>query len=275
MTREAMTEVREQRSDLLAELGTLPAKIRKAIRGLDREALLSPEGPGRWSAAQVVRHLADVDLVWASRIRMAIAESDPLLPTFAQRAWIDRLGEVDVDEAVSTIELLRRTTLRIVREGGMELLERTGRHPEFGSMTILDMLERIASHDERHLAQIARIRGLVAPDAVEEAIRLDGVVAAHMKDVAPRVRGGRVAFDLWKQARGPAKALAVEMPAGEEWEGIDHHEPGPEEVFVARGTFVDNGIVHDAGTFIHYPAGTAHAPSSPDGCLLYVFYPEG
>ncbi|MFA6957765.1 MAG: DinB family protein [Thermoanaerobaculia bacterium] len=275
MTREAVAEVREQSIGLLAELATLPAKIRKAIRGLDREALLKPEGPDRWSAAQVVRHLADADLVYAARIRMAIAESEPLLPTFAQRAWIDRLGDIDVDEAVSTIELLRRTTLRIVREGGMELLERMGRHPEFGSMTILDMLERIALHDERHLAQISRIRGLVAPDAVDEAIRLDGVVAAHMKDVAPRIRGGRIAFDLWAQARGPAKALAVEMPAGEAWEGIDHHEPGPEEVFVARGTFVDNGTVHESGTFIHYPAGTAHAPSSPDGCLLYVFYPEG
>jgi uncharacterized damage-inducible protein DinB len=275
MTREAAVEARELSTDLVADLATLPAKVRKAIRGLDREALMRTEAPGRWSAAQVVRHLADVDIVYASRIRLAIAEDDPVIPALAPNSWIDRLGAIDVDEAVSTIELLRRTTLRIVRDGGTEVLSRTGRHPEFGTMSVLDMLERMASHDERHLAQIARIRATVAPDAVEDAVRLDGVVSSHMKDVAPRVRGGRIAFDLWKQAGGPAKALAVELPAGEEWEGIDHHEPGPEEVFVARGTFVDDGTVYQPGTFIHYPAGTAHAPSSPDGCLLYVFYPEG
>jgi len=275
MTREAVAEIREQSAALIAELGTLPSKIRRAIRGLDRQELQRPEGPGRWSAAQVVRHLADVDLVYALRIRMAIAESDPALPSFAQNAWIERLGAIDVDEAVSTIELLRRTTLRLVFEGGTELLQRTGRHPEFGSMSVLDMLERIAAHDERHLAQIARIRRSVAPDAVEETIRLDGVVSVHMSDVAPSVGGGRIVFDLWRQARGPARALAVEIPAGAVWEGIDHHEPGPEEVFVARGTFVDADAAYREGSFIHYPAGTAHAPTSPDGCLLYVFYPEG
>lgn len=275
MTREPVVDMQERCTDLLAELATLPARIRKAIRGLDQEALSRPEGEGRWSVAQVVRHLADGDVVYASRIRLAIAEDDPALPAFAPNGWIDRLGAIDIDEAVSTVELLRRTTLRIVREGGTKVLHRTGRHPEFGTMSVFDMLERIASHDERHLAQIARIRGTVAPDAIEESIRLDGVVAAHMKDVAPRIRGGRIAFDLWKQTRGPARALAVELPAGAVWEGIDHHEPGPEEVFVARGTFVDAGTAYREGSFIHYPAGTAHAPSSPDGCLLYVFYPEG
>ena len=275
MSRNAVAGVLEDTEPLLEELETIVAKLRVAIRGLDSATLHRAEAPGRWSPAEVIRHLADLELVYAVRIRMAIAESDPLLPALAQTDWMMHLGEIDVEESLSLLGVLRRSTVNLVRRLGPAVLGRGGRHPEFGGLTVEEMLQRIASHDTRHVAQIERTVRLIAPGIDPDAERHEGVVAAHMRDVAPRRRGGRIVHDLWQQARGPAKAMAVEMPAGEAWEGIDHHEPGPEEVFVARGTFVDDGVTYEAGSFIHYPAGTAHAPFSPDGCLLFVFYPEG
>jgi anti-sigma factor ChrR (cupin superfamily) len=79
---------------------------------------------------------------------------------------------------------------------------------------------------------------------------------------------------LWKGENG-ATAHVLEVDAGCCWEGVDVHEPGPEEVYVVSGVFNDGMRDYPAGSFIHNPAGTSHVPQSSVGCTLFVFYPEG
>jgi hypothetical protein len=79
---------------------------------------------------------------------------------------------------------------------------------------------------------------------------------------------------LWRGANG-ASAHVVELDPGSCWEGIDVHEPGPEEVYVVAGVFNDGTRDYPAGSFIHCPAGSSHVPQSTQGCTLFVFYPEG
>lgn len=79
---------------------------------------------------------------------------------------------------------------------------------------------------------------------------------------------------LWKGDSG-ASAHVVEIDPGACWEGIDVHEPGPEEVYVVDGVFNDGVRDYPAGSFIHAPAGSSHVPQSTTGCTLFVFYPEG
>lgn len=79
---------------------------------------------------------------------------------------------------------------------------------------------------------------------------------------------------LWKGDNG-ASAQVLEMDPHSRWEGIDVHEPGPEEVFVVSGVFNDGERDYPAGSFIHAPAGSSHIPQTTTGCTLFVFYPEG
>jgi len=79
---------------------------------------------------------------------------------------------------------------------------------------------------------------------------------------------------LWQQENG-AVAQVVEIDAGACWEGIDLHEPGPEEVYVVSGVFNDGVRDYPAGTFIDNPTGSSHVPQSKTGCTIFVFYPEG
>ncbi|TCO43894.1 ChrR-like protein with cupin domain [Kribbella antiqua] len=79
---------------------------------------------------------------------------------------------------------------------------------------------------------------------------------------------------LWKGSAG-ATAHVLEMDPGSCWEGIDVHEPGPEEVYVVDGVFNDGIRDYPAGSFIHAPAGSSHVPQSEQGCTLFLFYPEG
>ncbi|MCB5910775.1 cupin domain-containing protein [Streptomyces sp. SF28] len=96
------------------------------------------------------------------------------------------------------------------------------------------------------------------------------VADAPVQEVFPGIR----CRPLWTGENG-ASAMVVELDPGSCWEGVDLHEPGPEEVFVVDGVFHDGDRAHPAGTFIHAPAGSWHIPQSAQGCTLFVFYPEG
>jgi anti-sigma factor ChrR (cupin superfamily) len=49
-----------------------------------------------------------------------------------------------------------------------------------------------------------------------------------------------------------------------------HSHPGGEEILVLEGTFEDEEGVYPTGTWIRNPPGSAHAPLTHPGCLLYV-----
>lgn len=49
-----------------------------------------------------------------------------------------------------------------------------------------------------------------------------------------------------------------------------HHHPGGEEILVLSGTFVDNDGGYRAGWYLRNPPGSTHAPSSPEGAVIFV-----
>lgn len=93
---------------------------------------------------------------------------------------------------------------------------------------------------------------------------------APVREIFPGIR----VRPLWSGGNG-AKAQVLEMDPQTCWQGIDVHEPGPEEVFVVSGVFNDGIRDYPAGSFIHAPAGSSHVPQTTTGCTLFVFYPEG
>lgn len=106
-------------------------------------------------------------------------------------------------------------------------------------------------------------------------IDLEGVVSANWqnlpsKEIFPGIRK-RI---LWQGANG-AKAQILEIDPGTMFTALDTHSPGPEEVFVVSGVFNDGVHDYPAGTFIHNPVGSAHIPQSKQGCVIFVFFPEG
>lgn len=110
---------------------------------------------------------------------------------------------------------------------------------------------------------------------VEPEINLEGLVWVEPGAVPPQeLFPGIRKRTLWRGENG-AKALIVELDAESCWQGIDVHEPGPEEVYVVSGVFNDGVRDYPAGTFLHHPAFTSHIPQSKTGCTLFVFYPEG
>lgn len=248
------------------------SRLLMAIHGIAEADLTRPESEGRWSIADVIAHLGDLEMIYAVRMRTALAVDEPDVPALKQDQWIANVHRREpLSELLEQLWFHRRMNLALKSRLTEAELARKGRHPDYGLITIAQMFERIANHDEKHLRQIERIKathGLVASSTPD----VSGVVAGALIEERSPGPGIRVR-DLWRD--GVRKAQEVEMAAGTQWPNIDYHVPGPEEVYIVSGDFDDGRAVYRAGTFLHHPAGSSHSPSTTEGCKLFVYYPEG
>ena len=104
---------------------------------------------------------------------------------------------------------------------------------------------------------------------MDEIIHVDSA-AVTATEIYPGVRERL----LWEGANG-ARAVLIEMEPGARFLRLAVHRPGPKEVYVVSGVVNDGLRDYRAGSFVHNPAGTSHLPQSRQGCVLFVFYPEG
>ena len=136
----------------------------RAIAGMTPEQIRKPEAPGKWSVAQVLRHLADSEVVWGWRMRLILAQDRPTLTGYDQDLWADRLhyGDADASESLETFHVLRRDNLRLLDRATPEDLQRVGVHLERGEESAGHLRRLYAGHDLLHLRQIERIKGAIA-----------------------------------------------------------------------------------------------------------------
>ena len=92
-------------------LQAMPPALRQILGGLTERQITEPEATGKWSAGQVVQHLADSELVWGYRLRMVLAQDRPRLTGYDQDLWAERLryDEANAALAVEDFEVLRRS----------------------------------------------------------------------------------------------------------------------------------------------------------------------
>lgn len=142
-------------------------QARRVVEGLSGAEMAQPEADGKWSIRQVLRHLADSEIVWAWRLRMVLGQDRPTLVGYDQDAWAERLGYADADPETALAELavLRRGNLWLLERASDDDLGRVGIHAERGEESVGHMIALYAGHDLVHLRQLRRIRARVAPDA--------------------------------------------------------------------------------------------------------------
>jgi uncharacterized damage-inducible protein DinB len=141
-------------------LSTTQSRLTDLIKGLSPAQLAKREAPGKWSINHVLRHLADSEIVWGWRMRMALAHDRPPITGYDQDAWADRLGygEADAEESIREFGVLRAGNLRLLRNATPDDMQRVGVHSERGEESVAHMMKLYAGHDILHLNQIERIR---------------------------------------------------------------------------------------------------------------------
>jgi len=136
------------------------AVLEKEIAGLDDAILRRPEMPGKWSILQALQHLADSELVFRYRMRLALAQPGAGILGIDQDLWASGLeyNEADPAETLAFLRVLRNTNLKMLHALSDEQMERYGLHNERGPESVRKMMRMTAGHDLLHRHQIKRIK---------------------------------------------------------------------------------------------------------------------
>lgn len=150
----------EDRPLFLAQFAEGPAKLRAAVAGLSDSQLDTPYRPGGWTVRQVVHHLADAQVNWYIRPKLAVTEDLPVIRPYAEQRWAE-LADARTGPVEPSLQMFEGVTARWRRF--FESLapgdwHRKFTHPEWGSLTVEDTLRTMAWHACHHTAHITELR---------------------------------------------------------------------------------------------------------------------
>jgi uncharacterized damage-inducible protein DinB len=138
-----------------------PKQIAAAVSGLPEKTLHYKPSPEKWCILEILGHLADVEIVYAYRLRQMLADKKPVIAPMDQNAWAQNLGytETPAPELVALYGLNRHHTLQLLRRLKSGDLEKSAFHPELKhDVTVAEYVEKMGSHGVNHLAQIERLK---------------------------------------------------------------------------------------------------------------------
>ena len=146
------------RESFLRRYAEGPALLRRAWGELPAEARAWRPGEGMWSAHEVVVHCADSETYAAIRIRLLLAEVEPLIVGYDESEWARRFDYHASDPALSLqlVETVRAHTSAMLSRLPDQAWGRVGRHTQSGPYGTDDWLRIYAEHLEVHAAQIRR-----------------------------------------------------------------------------------------------------------------------
>lgn len=137
-----------------------PDTLRSMLDGLPSYLLEGREGENTWNPREVLGHLIFGERTdWIPRIRMILDRQAAAFPPFDRTAHLTELAGVEVTELLSTFAAARADGIRALRQMriGPAQLELTGRHPEFGQVTLRQLIATWVAHDYSHLSQVSRV----------------------------------------------------------------------------------------------------------------------
>jgi hypothetical protein len=148
------------RNKLIAQYKDGYRVVAEALAGATDDDLDARPAPGKWTAREVVHHLADSEMTGAVRARLLIAIDGPQIQgydqdRFAQRLYYDR----PIEASVEAFKSARRTTAELLEKLTEEEWNRAGTHTEHGPYTLERWLEIYAAHAHHHAEQILVARG--------------------------------------------------------------------------------------------------------------------
>ena len=153
----------ETDSRALSILASTPRRLEKLLSSVGpREAVARPMR-GKWSIKEIVSHLADTELVYGYRYRRTIAEPGASLGEFDQEIWAKELlyRRQPLDAMEGAFSALRKQNLILLKLVSKDVWSQHASHPEYGTISLREMVTHMATHDKTHLSQIERLAAVV------------------------------------------------------------------------------------------------------------------
>jgi hypothetical protein len=130
-----------------------PKILEESLLDMAKNDMLKKPIPGKWSTLEVICHLADMEIVYADRIKRILAENQP---TFFGANPVEYAKNLFYHDREPTEELhliysIRNHISKILKQLGPHDWQRKGIHSEAGEMTLLQIVKNITLHIPHHV----------------------------------------------------------------------------------------------------------------------------
>src|SRR5476649_1295464 len=135
------------------------AKIRAVVGDWRPEQFERSYAPGKWTARQLLTHLAQTEIALGYRARMTLMSPGYAAQSFDQDAWMTRESGTSGHDALDAF--LGLAAMNIALFASLSDADRaiSLSHPEYGSLTVDWIIHQMAGHQIHHLKQLEQIAG--------------------------------------------------------------------------------------------------------------------
>lgn len=154
----------DTRSKLIDMYQSGYAEVAKALEGFPSAQLTARPFAGKWTAAEIVHHLADSEMQGAIRLRKLLAEPHPVIQGYDQDTYAVKLhyNERAIEPSLAAFRAARDSTAQLFRHMTEADWRKLGWHSEAGSYHSEHWLEIYAHHAHGHAGQIAALKAALA-----------------------------------------------------------------------------------------------------------------
>ena len=146
---------RENIQEWLKDIEIYTVQLRETVDSLSDEELRKTYREGSWNVRQLVHHIADSQLNMYQRLKLALTEEKPTIPSFDQEKWaIQPDTELPVESSIKLLEGLNERIVALGHSLTEEQVRRTFTHQENGEITVAKKIAKLAWHEKHHLAHI-------------------------------------------------------------------------------------------------------------------------
>ena len=161
----------EERQQLIAAYNDGYNEVAAALEGFPQDSLTAHPIAGKWSAAEIVHHLADSETTSGLRLRRLLVEDHPLIQGYDQDAYAAALNynRREIAPSLEAFRAARATAAQLFEFMSDDDWQREGTHSESGSYGAEDWLKIYAAHAHNHAAQIQRLKEALRESAAASA----------------------------------------------------------------------------------------------------------
>jgi hypothetical protein len=149
----------QKRSELIAKYKDGYREVAAVLEGASDKELDARPAPGKWTAREIVHHLADSEMTAAIRLRLLVAEENAAIRSYDENAFATRLHyNRPIANSLLAFQAARLSSGELLDAMSGADFAKTGTHTEHGRYGVERWLEIYADHAHKHADQIRRAR---------------------------------------------------------------------------------------------------------------------
>jgi hypothetical protein len=133
------------------------ARVRAVVGAWRPDEFDRSYAPGKWTARQILVHLAQSEIALGYRARMAVTTPGYAAQSFDQDAWMLRESTTTGHDALDAFLGLAAMNIGLFASLSPADRAATLSHPEYGSLTVDWIIHQMAGHQIHHLKQLDAI----------------------------------------------------------------------------------------------------------------------